>query len=341
MHEHDPLLPFGWSDRWAALNADIASPSGQPGRVVRHDGAALLVATAAGSAHVRATTEPATVGDWVVVEDGAVRAVLARASLLARRDPGRAGGQQLLAANVDVVVVVCGLDRPTKAGRIARSAALAWEAGAVPAVVLTKADLSPDAAERRAIVAGANPGVDVLVASARLASGLEAVRALALGRTVVLVGESGAGKSSLANALLGEDAVATGAVRRGDAKGRHTTSARQLFPLPGGGVLIDSPGIRAVGLWGGAEAVDRTFADVDELSGDCRFADCAHVGEPGCAVAAAVAEGRLAEARLASWLALRREAAATERRASEREKRRYEKAFSRLAKEAQRRKGRR
>ncbi len=149
--------------------------------------------------------------------------------------------RNLLAANVDVVVLVCGLDRPVKEGRINRVVTLAWDAGAIPAVVLAKADLHPDAATVAETVEAANPGVDVLVTSASGGEGLDAVADLVRGRTIVLVGESGAGKSTLTNALAGVELTGTGAVRRGDAKGRHTITARQLFVLPGGGVLIDTP----------------------------------------------------------------------------------------------------
>jgi ribosome biogenesis GTPase len=235
---------------------------------------------------------------------------------------------------------VCGLDRPVKAGRIHRGATLAWDAGATPAVVLTKAALDPGAHVVAERVRAENPALDVVVTSAHEGVGLDDVRALIGDRTVVMLGESGAGKSSLLNALLGDRTADIGRVRTGDSKGRHTTTARELRPLPGGGVLIDTPGIRAVGLWVDPDAVAMTFADIDDLATGCRFRDCEHRTEPGCAVLAAVAQGALAGERLDSWHELRREAESAARRAVAHERHAHERRFGRIVKEAQKRKGR-
>ncbi len=290
--------------------------------------------------HLARTLRPApTVGDWVVVVEGAPVAVLPRTSLLTRRAAIGDATQQL-AANVDGVLVVCGLDRPVRAGRIDRFVTLAWDAGAVPTVILAKADLAEDAAAIAEEIAAAHPGVDIVTASVVDDHGIDAVRALAADRTVVLVGESGAGKSSLANALLGDEVMATGEVRARDAKGRHTTTTREAHPLPGGGVLIDTPGIRAVGLTADPDAVAATYADIDDLAAGCRFSDCGHAGEPGCAVADAVAAGELAPERLEGWRALEREAAAAELRAAPHLLRARNRRFGRIVKDAQRRKGR-
>jgi ribosome biogenesis GTPase len=288
---------------------------------------------------VLASVEPVpVVGDWVVVDTdtGAVVGVLDRTSLLRRQDPD--GSEQPLVANLDVLLIACGLDRPVKPGRIQRSTALAWDAGAQPVVVLTKADLADDADAAAAEVAAGNPGVDVVVTSVVDGRGLPELEALAAGRTIVLLGESGAGKSTLANALVGDDVIATGTVRAGDAKGRHTTTRRELHVLPSGGVLIDTPGIRGVGLWVDPDAVAATFDDVEALAEGCRFNDCAHTGEPGCAVAAAVEAGELAPERLEAWHALRREAESAALRADEHARRSYERRFGRVVKEAQERK---
>jgi ribosome biogenesis GTPase len=332
------LAPYGWSPRWDALLAE--HPGRSPGRVVRHDGAGLLVATPGGTVAVPLTRRldpPPTVGDWIALDGEEPVAVLPRASLLTRGDAeGELG--QALAANVDLVLLVCGLDRRVKTGRIQRAATLAWDAGATPVVVLTKSVLVPDAEEIAAEVAAASPGLDVLVTSAKEGEGLEPLRALVRDRTVTMIGESGAGKSSLLNALAGEDLAATQAVRRGDAKGRHTTTTRELYLLPSGGVLIDSPGIRSVGLWVDPDAIDATFADIDELAAACRFADCAHDTEPDCAVRAAVAAGALEQARLDAWRTLRREAEAAALRAQPHELRRRNKQFARVVKDAQKRK---
>ena len=337
------LLPFGWSDRWSALFASATEDrtSTRPGRVVRHDGVAVLVAQESGTEQlpVLASVDPVpVVGDWVVVDtgSGAVVDVLARTSLLRRQDPD--GGEQPLVANLDVLLVVCGLDRPVKPGRIQRSTALAWDAGAVPVVVLTKADLSDDAEAVVAEVEAGNPGVDVILCSSVDGRGVEAVERLIVGRTIVLLGESGAGKSTLANVLLGEEVAATGEVREGDAKGRHTTTRRELHVLPTGGVLIDTPGLRAVGLWVDPEAVAESFDDIEELATGCRFNDCAHAGEPGCAVAAAVESGELAPERLEAWHSIRREVESAARRADEHARRSYERKFGRAVKDAVERK---
>jgi ribosome biogenesis GTPase len=336
------LAQFGWGPRWDALAAEGIAAGLEAGVVVRHDGSAVLVAGLEGVAHaaLTATSPKVTVGDRVLIGDGVVRDVLHRASLLQRRDPSTGEGQPI-AANVDVVVVVCGLDRPIRSGRIERYVALAWDAGAVPLVACTKTDVAGPEALADAIRAAeaAAPGTTVLAVSALDGDGVDELRAELADRTAVFVGESGAGKSTLLNALAGADLAATGGVRSGDAKGRHTTTARQLHVLDGFRV-IDTPGVREVGLWASVDAVDGTFDDVVELAADCRFGDCAHDGEPGCAVAAAVAEGRLLAARLDSWHRLRKEAAAAELRADPVASRRAGKRFGRLVREAQRMKDR-
>jgi ribosome biogenesis GTPase / thiamine phosphate phosphatase len=334
------LLSYGWSDRWRALLTD--HDAAEPARVLRHDGTAYLLATPHGISQARIRPqlrpEPA-VGDWLACRDGDVVAVLPRSSLLRRRDVGGEREQQL-AANVDLVLLVCGLDRPVKPGRILRGATLAWDAGATPAVVLTKAAVPADVDATVRRVQAENPALDVIVTSAHEGVGLDDVRALIGDRTVVMLGESGAGKSSLLNALLCDEAASIGRVRTGDAKGRHTTTARELRPLPSGGVLIDTPGIRAVGLWVDPDAVSMTFADIDEIGSECRFRDCEHGSEPGCAVIAAVEAGELAAERLESWQSLRREAESAARRAVAHERHAYERQFGRITREAQKRKGR-
>ncbi len=336
------LEAMGWGGRWPALYADAAVgvAGARPGRVVRHDGVAVLVATESGtvSVPVHGSVDPApVVGDFVVVSgDDLVVAVLPRSGLLRREDPG--GGEQPIAANIDALLVVCGLDRPVKSGRIQRSVALAWDAGAVPMVVLTKSDLRADAGAIADDVAAATPGVDVILASTVTGAGVDELRDRAAGRTILLLGESGSGKSTLANALVGEEIAATGEVRAGDSKGRHTTTARQLHPLPGGGVLVDTPGIRSVGLWIDPDAVSASFDDIEELAAGCRFADCAHDTEPGCAVRAAVEAGTLASARLEAWGAFQREAIAAARRANPHERHAYERSFGRIVKDAAKRK---
>ncbi|WP_217614558.1 ribosome small subunit-dependent GTPase A [Cellulomonas sp. GbtcB1] len=263
---------------------------------------------------------PPAVGDHAVLGVGPDGAPLLvglrpRRTAVVRDGADRTSRAQVLAANVDVVLVVEHLDPDPSPGRVERLLTLAWRSGATPVVVLTKADLVPDpdgmADEVRALAIGA----DVHAVSVAAGTGLEPVRALlGPGRTLVVVGPSGAGKSTLVNALAGTDVMATGD-RRADGRGRHTTVHRELVPLAGGACLIDTPGLRGVGLVADAAALDATFADVADLAGGCRFADCAHRTEPGCAVLAAVEDGTLPARRLDSWRRLAREAAYQERRA--------------------------
>ncbi len=309
----DLLFALGWSGRWEALAATAADDlraESTPGRVLRHDGALVTVATDEGVVAVPVLASldpPPIVGDWVLVADGAVRATLERTSLLRRRDTTR-DVEQPIVANIDIVFIVCGLDRPIRPGRVQRATALAVDAGAQPVIVLTKADAVDDPQAIADEMEEANPDVDVLITSSRQAEGLDALRRRIDGFTVVLIGESGAGKSRLTNALCEEEVALVGAVREGDSKGRHTTSHREIHLLSTGGVLIDTPGIRSVGLWTDTESVDATFDDIEELAADCRFSDCRHQGEPGCAVAAAIERGDLDPARLTAWRALTDEA---------------------------------
>lgn len=311
----DSLAPFGWNARWAELLAEVDAAA-LPGRVVRHDGVSLMVASPEGIGSVplsaRLDPEP-TVGDWVAIVDGHPVAVLERTSLL-RRKAAMRDVEQVLAANVDIVFLVCGLDRPVKAARVQRGAALAADAGATPVIVLTKAAAAKDPDAVVARIGKANPGIPIIVTSVREDVGVGDLRDAARGKTVAMVGESGAGKSTIVNALLEKEAAATGAVRTGDSKGRHTTTTRHLHLLPGGGALIDSPGIRSIGLWGDPGSVNETFADVAALGDGCRFADCRHRTEPDCAVKAAVLEGTLASDRLAAWRALAEETEASAER---------------------------
>lgn len=310
------LEELGWDARVAALYDDLVRDDAAglvPGRVVRVERSACLVVTEDGERLARFSSLPA-VGDWVALETRhdatTVWGTVARWSELARRDPDT-GARQVLAADVDLVLVTVPGDRPS-VNRVERESVLAWESGARPVVVLTKADLAPpDLAgrlEERLL------GVDVLVTSSVTGEGVAELTALlAPGRTAVLLGPSGAGKSTLVNALLGEQRFETGAVRTADARGRHTTSARELVVLPEGGVLVDTPGLRSLGLLGD-EGIAAAFADVDDLAAACRFNDCAHDGEPGCAVHAAVTEGTLDPARLESYRKLQREVAFEQRR---------------------------
>jgi ribosome biogenesis GTPase len=221
---------------------------------------------------------------------------------------GRTSAAQVVAANLDVVLVVDALTGDARLRRVERYLAVAWSSGATPVVVLTKADLCDDVAATAAAVREDALGVDVLAVSSVTGAGLEGVRALlGPGRTAAMVGPSGVGKSSLVNALAGRAVAGTRDIRD-DGRGRHTTTARELHLLPGGGLLVDTPGMRELGLYDDADGVDTAYADVTELAAGCRFRDCAHRGEPGCAVAAAIDDGRLDPARFTGWRKLEAEA---------------------------------
>lgn len=348
MHPTYPgLIPYGVND----LPSEAVPPGTCPARVVRRDGATVLAMTPYGARvlHLSARLQQLpTVGDWVAIPasptSGAhfqipVVELLPRKSLL-RRMSAEENGEQALAANVDLVLITCGSDRPIRAGRIQRVAAQAWDCGATPVLVITKGRRSDGGPIDLPRLELAHPGVQVLLTSVLEGVGIEQLRDLVGGRTAVLVGESGAGKSTLINALLGRAEAATGEVRAGDAKGRHTTTSRQLHLLPGavGGSIIDTPGVRAFGLAADASSVDAVFAEIGELARACRFSDCRHRTEPGCAVLEALRGGTLAQARYDGWLRLQREVASAALRSSPHDQRVHEKQFAKLVKTAKVRK---
>ncbi|WP_210584530.1 ribosome small subunit-dependent GTPase A [Streptomyces sp. GESEQ-35] len=316
-----PLVPYGWDADWEAAFAPYAEQGLLPGRVVRVDRGQCDVLTPVGA--VRADTafvtphDPLRVvctGDWAAVEPGGnpryVRAYLPRRTAFVRSTSSKRSEGQILAANVDHAIVAVSLALEVDLGRIERFLALAWESGAQPVVVLTKADLVPDAATLAHLVQDVEttaPGVPVVPVSAVDGAGLDVLAAVASGGTSVLLGQSGAGKSTLANALLGEDVMDVQATRDADGKGRHTTTTRNLLVLPGGGVLIDTPGLRGVGLWDAETGVGQVFSEIEALAERCRFLDCAHESEPGCAVLAAIDSGELPVRRLESYRKLLRE----------------------------------
>ncbi|MGV9835940.1 ribosome small subunit-dependent GTPase A [Nocardia niigatensis] len=325
--DYDLLVPYGWNSTYAADYLPLLGDGLIPARVIRMDRSECDIAAPLPTADYQSRLTAAVVraqlprsdseisglctGDWVAIDRArTVRALLPRRTAIVRAaisgqpDARARSAQQVLAANVDTVLVCTAGDGDIDLGRIERLLALAWESGAQPAVVLTKADLAHDIPIED--VGAAAPGVTVLAVSATGGAGMDALHSLLSG-TVALIGPSGAGKSTLANALLGARVFATSAVREGDKRGRHTTVHRELRPLPGGGTLIDTPGLRSVGLWDAAEGLGRTFSDVESLSADCRFADCSHETEPGCAVLAAIESGALPRRRLDSYRKLSRE----------------------------------
>ncbi len=348
------LERFGFDAGFAAFFAPFAPSGLVPARVVREERGSLLVVTESGPRaaevagrlrHAAATRlEFPAVGDWVAVRlptgegPATVAAVLPRRSRIVRRAAGPATRPQVLAANVDALLAVMGLDLDFNGRRLERYVALAREAGAAPVVVLTKADACADVASRVAEAEAAAPGVPVAALSARAGTGLEALAPLlAPGRTLALLGMSGAGTSTLVNRLLGEDRQGVRAVRDSDGRGRHATTRRDLFLLPGGALLVDTPGMRELGLWAGPG--DGAFPDVAALASACRYRDCSHGSEPGCAVREAAADGRLDPGRLASFEKLRREEDFLARRQDEglaRAERQRWKGLARAAKERSR-----
>jgi ribosome biogenesis GTPase len=248
------------------------------------------------------------VGDWIALNDGVVDSVLPRRSAIVRNAAGRATKLQTLVANVDIAFVVTSLGPELDARRIERYLVTIWESGASPEIVLTKADRVGDFSAYMAEVAAVSPDVPVHVVSAKTGEGCDELRArIGPGMTAVLLGSSGVGKSTLVNRFAGSERMSTGETRPDDDEGRHTTSHRELILLPGGGIVIDTPGLRELQLAETAAGLDAAFADVEELADACRFNDCSHEGEPGCAVVAALEAGTLAPERLESWRKLQRE----------------------------------
>lgn len=330
------LEVLGWDAGWAVAFGSVANGAAMiPGRIVVAHRDAWRVTTGAGdltagiSGRLRAETRgPAvlpTVGDWVIVEPHEGEAKATIVALLERRTAlGRAAGSdgdrtgadaQVLAANVDVVLVVGGLDHDLNLARLERYLAVAWSSGATPIVLLNKSDIDPYLEDHRAAVEAIAPGVDVLAISARDGTGVDEVRArIGRARTAVVVGSSGVGKSTLLNALVGGERARTANVREDDSRGRHTTVARELVVLADGGLLIDTPGLRALSVGGASDGLAETFADIAGLSADCRFGDCRHESEPGCAVLGAVEAGIIDAKRLARYHKLEREVAMVARR---------------------------
>lgn len=319
------LIPYGWTKALAEAFVPFAAEGLVPARVVIQHRARFVLMGAEGEfsaetagrfLHNTSTTGLPVVGDWVAVaykssdSVSTIHAVLPRRSQFVRKAAGVVDKPQVVAANFDVVLLTTGLDTDFNLRRIERYLTAAWGTGAQPVVVLTKADLVENVAEMVAQVEAVALGAPVLAVSAPTGLGLERLRTfLTPGTTAVMLGMSGVGKSTLVNALAGEARQAVGEVRATDGRGRHTTTHRELVLLPGGALLLDTPGMRELGLWDPGEANAQTFEDVEALARECRFRDCSHVAEPGCAVQAALRSGALAPERLESYRKLDREGA--------------------------------
>jgi len=314
------LQRLGWDDGWEAAFAEHRAAGLVPARVaIQHRGAYDL-ATEGGEVRASAATrfvrddDLPGVGDWVGLDPDTnlIEALLPRRTVISRKEVWNAVREQVLAANIDVAFLVQALPLDFNVRRLERYLAMAWESGAQPVVLLTKTDLvedvTPFLTEVETATLGACP---VEAVSALTGAGLDRLLAYFEGnKTAVLLGSSGVGKSTIVNALVGEEVLATQEVREDDQRGRHTTSHRELILLPTGGVVLDTPGIRELQLWDAD--LEQTFGDVEEIARRCRFADCAHDQEPGCAIREALADGSLAPDRWDSYVKLQREVAAVE-----------------------------
>jgi ribosome biogenesis GTPase len=311
------LSELGWNPRLETGFQQYRSEGLAPARVAREDReqylmyseAGQFVAKVSGKFRFAATgrADFPAVGDWVAVEGQTIHAVLPRASKFSRKVAGVKTEEQIVAANVDTLFVVCGLDGDFNPRRVERYLAPAWDSGATPVIVLNKADVCEDIAGLIAEVELVAAGIDVHPVSA-LDGDIERLRRYCTrGHTIALVGSSGVGKSTLINALLGQPRQDTGEVSRHLDRGRHTTTRRELILLPDGGLVIDNPGLRELQLWSDESSVDETFADIAELAARCRFRDCRHESEPDCAVQSALADGSLDPERYRSYQKLKRE----------------------------------
>lgn len=321
------LQDLGWDDFFARAFEPYAAEGLVPGRVLAQIGVyrvttgdpespELLADTAGRLRRESESGDLPAVGDWVAVRlpgeeggQGVIQAVLPRKSKFSRKAAGHRVAEQVVAANVDTVLLVTGLDGDFNPRRIERYLIAAWDSGARPVLVLNKADRAEDAEALRREVEAIALGVPVHLVSAKTGEGCDALAGyVAPGQTLGLLGSSGVGKSTLINRLLGREAQRTREVRESDDRGKHTTTHRELFFAPGGGLVLDTPGMREIQLWeGDGEGLAAAFADVEELAAACRFRDCQHAGEPGCAVEAALASGELAPERLESYRKLQAE----------------------------------
>lgn len=348
------LPDLGWNGPLAAAFEPHAARGLAPGRVALEHTHVYRVLTASDDVlarvagrlrhRARSRADFPAVGDWVALDRSAherearIVHVLPRRSRFSRRAAGDPTEEQVVAANVDTVFLVAGLDGDFNLRRIERYLLVAWESGAAPVIVLNKADVVEDADALVDSVRAVAAGVPVHAVSCRVPGGVDVLRQyLGVGQTGALLGSSGVGKSTIVNRLVGHDLLRTRDVRESDSRGRHTSTARQLVLLPGSGVLIDTPGMREIQLWETGEALVGAFADIEALAENCRFRDCRHRQEPGCAVRAAAARGELAEGRIESYQKLQDEQAHHARQLDQRLQLEQKRQWRNLTKAANRR----
>ncbi len=344
------LVSLGWSPFFETAFAPLRELGMIPARVaVEHRRAFILyteegelAGEAAGKLYhgAESAADLPKVGDWVAASrligepKAIIRAVLPRRTKFSRKAPGEQDVEQVIAANIDRLFIVQGLDHDFNLRRLERYLVMAWEGEAEPVILLNKADLCENIEEYVSAVEQIAPGVKTLPLSARTGAGLESMRdMLREGETVAFIGSSGVGKSTLTNRLLGEDVLKTAEVRTADSRGRHTTTRRELFILPGGALVIDTPGLRELQLWYSGEGLSETFADIEKLARNCHFADCTHFHETRCAVLDALRNGTISQSRYESYQKLQKEIAALEARKDRRAQREKEKKLSLTLKE--------
>ena len=352
------LIDLGWNEFFASGFEPFKSRGLKPGRIAEEHRELYEVfceegqfkAEVSGKFRFEAQSRadfPA-VGDWVAVnilpqeERAIIHAVLPRKSAFSRRavlsggmpETGGRTDEQVLAANIDTLFLVSGLDNDFNLRRIERYLSAAWDSGAMPVVVLNKADICDDVAAKIGEVEQVAPGVDILSISAATKEGLENVRTyLKPGRTAALLGSSGVGKTSIINCLLGENRMKTTEVRVDDSRGRHTTTHREMIILPEGGIVIDTPGLRSFKVWDGEEGIARLFDDIEKLALRCRFADCSHTGEPGCAIQSALSDGSLDPKRYENYRKLQKEQRFLASRKNQRDVRKQQRAMGKRFKQ--------